>query len=200
MSAPKRRGRELFAVIRPVLLLTEKLLRLTPRGVRLFFFAVTRHVPGIAGVGLRYSILRSLASAVGENVSVREGVHLLNVENLRVGDNVSFHPMVYLDAFGGIDIGNDVAVAHGVTIMSSSHIMDATDIPIADQGVSLAPTKVSSDVWIGAQAVLVGGVTIGTGAVIAANSVVTRDVPDFAVVAGCPARVLRHRTGRDRDK
>lgn len=145
---------------------------------------------------MRYVLLKTLARSVGDNVSIRDSVHLHNIGSLGLGTNVSIHPMCYIDATGGISIGDNVSIAHGTTIMSSSHLFDALDTPINDQGVNLAETVIESDCWIGAQSVIVAGVRVGHGSVVGANSVVTRDVPAWSVVAGSPARVIKYRTGR----
>ncbi|MGN7225875.1 DapH/DapD/GlmU-related protein [Dietzia maris] len=77
--------------------------------------------------------------------------------------------------------------------MSSTHNFEGVSEPIADQGIKLRPTVICNNVWIGAQSVIVAGVKIGSGSVIAANAVVTRDVDPYMVVAGSPARVIRRR-------
>lgn len=144
-------------------------------------------------MGLRYAALRALASEVGPNVSVREGVYLLGATGLSIGENVSIHPMCYIDATGGLTIGDNVSIAHGTTIMSTTHEFDDVDILINEQGVTALPTTIGENVWIGAQVVVVAGVSIGSGCVVAANSVVTHDLPPGSVAAGSPARVIRQR-------
>ncbi|MBJ7326566.1 MAG: hypothetical protein JHC52_04385 [Chthoniobacterales bacterium] len=79
------------------------------------------------------------------------------------------------------------------TILSSNHAIPAMGTLIRDVPDELLPTKIGRDVWIGANAVILGGVTIGDGAVVAAGAVVTKDVEAGAVVAGVPARLLRKR-------
>jgi len=127
------------------------------------------------------------------NVSILDGVYLLHTDRLRIGRNVSIHPMCYIDAWAGITIGDDVSIAHGVTIMSTNHRFGRLDLPIKEQGVDGAPVEIGDNCWIGAQAVILAGVRIGTGSVVAANAVVNKDVPEGAVVAGSPARIIRRR-------
>ncbi|WP_164860562.1 acyltransferase [Rhodococcus sp. X156] len=108
---------------------------------------------------------------------------------------MSIHPLCYIDAAGGISLGDNISVAHGTTVMSTSHVFDELNTPINDQGVSTASTYIGDDCWIGAQCVIVAGVKIGPGSVVGANSVVTRDVPSGSVVAGSPASIVRKRGG-----
>jgi acetyltransferase-like isoleucine patch superfamily enzyme len=93
-----------------------------------------------------------------------------------------------IQCFSSITIGRDVAIAEQVIIRDSdSHQLKSP----AGESVSTAPICIADHVWIGMRAVILKGVTIGDGAVIAAGAVVTRDVPDRALVAGVPAKVIR---------
>ncbi len=95
---------------------------------------------------------------------------------------------------GGLHIGAGCAIAAGVIIYSQSNQYAASPgAPVLSQPVVYAPVHVGDDVWIGAGAVLLPGVTVGDHAVVAAGAVVTRDVAPWAVVGGVPARVLSSR-------
>jgi acetyltransferase-like isoleucine patch superfamily enzyme len=94
---------------------------------------------------------------------------------------------------GGVEIGESTLVSMQCTILSSNHAIPPVGTLIRDTPDELLPTKIGRDVWIGANAVILGGVTIGDGAVIAAGAVVNRDVGEGAVVAGVPARLFRKR-------
>lgn len=80
-----------------------------------------------------------------------------------------------------------------VTILTHTHRIDRTDIPMGQQGSMVSEVVIGDDVWIGMRAIILPGVRIGSGAVIGAGAVVTKDVPDYAVVGGVPARVIRYR-------
>lgn len=93
-------------------------------------------------------------------------------------------------------IGRDVMMGPDVVIFTTDHIFSDTSRPMMDQGMAAAkPVTIGDDVWIGQRALILPGVSIGTGAIVAAGAVVTRDVPPFAVVAGNPARIIKDRRG-----
>ncbi len=90
-----------------------------------------------------------------------------------------------------ITIGNEVNLAQGVVVSALNHNYADTTRSIHTQGVNTAPVIISDDVWIGANATITPGVTIGKHSVVAAGSVVTHDVPPFTIVAGVPARIIK---------
>lgn len=151
-----------------------------------------RHVPTLVGLGLRYVLLRRLAEQCGDCVAVFEGAYIRAPHRLTLGSNVSIHPMCYLDATGGLFIGSDVSIAHGATVMTSTHVYASLDQRTRDRA-ELRATRIGDDVWIGAGARILGGVTIGDHVVVGAQSVVTESIPPGAVVAGVPARVIGQR-------
>jgi galactoside O-acetyltransferase len=115
--------------------------------------------------------------------------------SIEVGDRVSFNTNVHVNASVGkrIQLGNDVLVGPNVVLRSADHRFERTDVPIRNQGHNLGEIIIEDDVWLGANVVVVGGVRIGRGAVIAAGAVVTRDVEPMAIMGGVPARLLRMR-------
>lgn len=104
-----------------------------------------------------------------------------------------------------ITIGNFCSIARGAQIQEYNHLTSGLSTAFlsrrldprrglsTDEIESKGPISIGHDVWIGANSIVVSGITVGTGAVIAAGAVVTRDVPPYAIVAGNPARVIRHR-------
>ena len=109
-----------------------------------------------------------------------------------IGDNTYIGPGTTIYGHGNILIGANVLISPGVCILSSNHDIKK-GISMRNQPDLLKPTIIGDDVWIGANAVVLGGVTIEKGAVIGAGSVVTRDVAANAIVAGNPARFIRYR-------
>ena len=92
---------------------------------------------------------------------------------------------------GPVTIGNHVNLAQGITVTALNHNFSETDKCIDEQGVSTLPIVISDDVWIGANAVILPGVTIGSRSVVAAGAVVTKDVPNGCIVAGIPAKIIK---------
>lgn len=98
---------------------------------------------------------------------------------------------------GPLRIGDNVMMGPEVTILTHTHRIDRTDIPMGKQGSMVSEVIIGDDVWIGMRAIILPGVRIGSGVVIGAGAVVTKDVPDYAVVGGVPARVIRYRKSKE---
>lgn len=107
-----------------------------------------------------------------------------------MGDRVSIGPFVQMWAHGGVRIGSDVMIAAHAVITTSTH--DLTVSPMNSVRKS-AEIVIEDDVWIGSGAMIMPGVTLGSGSVVGAGAVVTRSVPPMAIVVGVPARILRFR-------
>lgn len=92
---------------------------------------------------------------------------------------------------GPVTIGHHVNLAQGITVTALNHKFENPDIRIDEQGVSTKPVVIGNDIWVGANAVILPGVTIGDHSVIAAGAIVTKDVPPHSLVAGVPAKVIK---------
>ena len=125
------------------------------------------------------------------NHSVVESFACINnaVGDVIIGDytRVGLHNTI----IGPVSIGNHVNLAQGITVTALNHNFEDTGKRIDQQRVSTIPVVIGDDVWIGANAVILPGVTIGSHVVVAAGAVVTKDVPANCVVGGVPAKVLR---------
>lgn len=125
------------------------------------------------------------------NCSVVEDFSCINnaVGDLHIGHHtrIGLHNTI----IGPVSIGNHVNLAQGVVVSGLNHNFQDTTKRIDEQGVSTSPITIHDDVWVGANSVITAGVTIGRHSVVAAGSVVTKDVPEYTVVAGTPARVIR---------
>ncbi len=137
---------------------------------------------------------------LGDNVSIGKyamieatGILTRLGKGFRIGDNSNLGDYNYVGAAGGVTIGENVLIGQRVSFHSENHIFAEPGKPIKSQGVSQKGIVVQDDVWLGAGVVLLDGVTVGQGAVVAAGSVVTGDIPPYAVVGGVPAKVIRWR-------
>lgn len=191
------RGREKFSKFKSVLNLFAYFYSVFPFKMRVRLFERHRNTRGKLGLGIRYALLKSLARECGDNVAVYTGCYILNPQNLSVGSNVSFQPMCYLECGkskdAGVVIGNDVSIAHGATVMATSHLHGDKSIPIKDQGVEEKGVIISDNVWIGAKATVLCGVKILEGTIIGANAVVTKNTEKDSVYAGVPAKKIKDR-------
>ncbi len=95
---------------------------------------------------------------------------------------------------GKVIIGNDVMMGPNVSMYPTNHAFDRTDVPMAEQGFTPEkPITIGNDVWICANSIILSGVTVGNGVIIGAGAVVTKDVPDYAIVGGNPAKIIKYR-------
>ncbi|MGP9043568.1 acyltransferase [Cytobacillus kochii] len=189
-----KRGRDKFKKFKPILKWFVIVISFFPYRLRVKLFNFSRFIQGTKGLAIRYILLKTLAKECGDNVSIHPNVYLFQVQNLSLGHNVSIHPMCYVDATGGVSIGNDVSIAHGASIMSTTHLYGDRFIPIKDQQIAYYFTRIEDNVWIGAKATILAGMNIASGSVIAANAVVTKDVSKDIIVGGIPAIKIKKRT------
>ena len=123
--------------------------------------------------------------------SVVESYSCINnaVGDVIIGDytRVGLHNTI----IGPVKIGSHVNLAQGITVTALNHNFLESDKRIDEQGVSTTPVAIDDDVWIGANAVILPGVSIGTHSVVAAGAVVTKDVPPHSLVAGVPAKIIK---------
>jgi acetyltransferase-like isoleucine patch superfamily enzyme len=193
MTKKHVRGRDKFRRLKPVFRALEAAFRILPKKMRIKLLTSCKNGEGLFWVGVRYALLRSVAKSCGDAVAMYSNVYLLNPQNLSLGTNVTLQPMTYIEASGDVIIGDDCSLAHGVSIMSESHVTTDRETPFKCQGMTYKPVVIGEDTWIGAKATILAGVTIGKKAIIGANSVVTKDVPDYGVAVGAPARVIKYR-------
>lgn len=110
-----------------------------------------------------------------------------------IGYNCFINRGVYITARADISIGENVLIGPGVIINSGMHHYENPDILIRNQGHKIRPINIGNDVWIGANSVIMPGVTIGDGCVIGAGTIVTKSLPAFSVATGVPAKIIKYR-------
>lgn len=162
------------------------------------FFSITnfKWTIGVYAYHLMHNVRGRRIAKIGKSnihptAIIREG------EYVTIGDNCLINHNCLIQAgkspAGYIKIGNYVHTGVNVMMMAFNHGFYTRDIPTKEQDYFEAPIIINDDVWIGAGSIILSGVTIGKGAIIAAGAVVNKDVPDYAIVGGVPAKVLKYR-------
>lgn len=136
---------------------------------------------------LRRRILLLLGAKIGERSRIKRLVTIDSPENIVIGDNVSINQGSYLSCYGGLRIGNDVSIAHDVSIMTTTHPYRNSK-QIKMNTLESSEVRIGSNVWIGMKAMILYGVTIGDDVVIAAGTLVNKNVETNSVVGGVPAK------------
>ena len=127
---------------------------------------------------------------MGRNVNVEKGAHF--TPELSIGNNSGIG--IKCELYGKITIGNDVLMGPEVIIYTQNHCTRDKNKSIISQGYDdMKPVSIGNDVWIGRRVMIMPGCKIGNGCVIAAGAVVTKNMPDYTIVGGVPARVLKKR-------
>ncbi len=154
---------------------------------------IFRSLPGMLGMISRFLVYKLLLKKLDGFCLIYSGVYLTHTYGISLGRHVAINSGAVLDGRGGITIGDYSMIGVHVCIVSSSHGYKNTARPMALQHQRLKPVVIGKDVWIGANATILGGIKIGDGAVIGANSVVTKDVTPYTIVGGVPAKLIRQR-------
>lgn len=167
-------------------MLVEEFRSCRPR--RSFALFLTRLAPPLVGNRARAAALRLGGVAVGAGTTFGGRVEVVGTAELRIGSTCWINGGCYFDVSAPIVVGDRVALAQEVMILTNTHEMGTHDARAAE--LRRAPVVIGDGVWIGARAIVLPGVTVGAGAVVGAGAIVTRDVEPDTVVAGVPARPI----------
>ncbi|MBM4266118.1 MAG: acyltransferase [Deltaproteobacteria bacterium] len=154
--------------------------------------ALVRGFPGMTGVGLRWLLYKMLFKRLDGFAFIYAGARLDHVRGIEAGASCSVNAGAFVSGRGGLTLGSGVLIGPNAVIVSTDHVFDGAR-PIAEQGQLLRPTTIGDDVWIGANAVILAGVKIATGTVVAAGAVVGKDTEPYTIVGGVPAREIGRR-------
>jgi acetyltransferase-like isoleucine patch superfamily enzyme len=142
-------------------------------------------------------IYRINKQSVGRLRFIEEGLGSVHISgdphNFQIDETSYLKPGTYVQCSGGVKIGKYCHLARGVTILSTAHEYDNRPKIPYDEIVTKKPVTIMDFVMVGCNSTILGGVTIGEGAIIGAGSVVSRDVPDYAIAAGNPCKIIKHR-------
>ncbi|MBD8004255.1 acyltransferase [Bacillus norwichensis] len=184
-------GRKKIEKYRWLLSIILKLNKITPKIVLSFLWALTNSSEKNIPLLIRYCYLKKRAKSCGDNIYVGKYVTIKNLKKLNLGSNISIHAYGYIDAYGGITIGDDVSIANHTTIVSFEHTWEQKEIPIKYNETRPSEVVIQNDVWIGSGCRILSGVTIHARSIIAAGCVVNKSVPSNVIMGGIPCRVIK---------
>jgi maltose O-acetyltransferase len=168
------------------------------RAVGLFgYYIFARHLPGSSmpySLGAKYIrrfFCKMIFKRMGRNVNIENGAFFSSGREIEIGDNSGLGQDCRVT--GPLIIGNDVMMGPDVMIFTQNHGFDRLDIPMSKQTGEKRAVVIKDDVWIAARVIILPGITVNRGAILAAGAVVTKDVPEYAIVGGNPAKVLKFR-------
>lgn len=162
-----------------------------------FLETIFSMIPGTVGVFTRRGLYPIFLKKCGKRLRLGLRVKMQRPGNIVIGNNVEINYGVWVAASnkenGDISIGNNVLIGPYTILHSGNHNYKDPDKIIKNQGYTFGKITIEDDVWIAARCTILSGVTIGKGSVIAAGSVITKDIPPYSVVAGVPGKVISKR-------
>ena len=163
----------------------------------ILYYFIARHMPAsdapysLGAKRIRGFLCKRIFKGAGENINIEHGVFFASGRDIQIGNNSGIG--LNCRVMGPLSIGDDVMMGPDVMIFTQNHKNDRLDIPMRLQTDPKNPVTIGDDVWIAARAIILPGVAVHKGAIVGAGAIVTKDVPEYAVVGGNPARILRYR-------
>lgn len=169
---------------------------------RVLYYLLAIHLPasyfsfGLGGLSkkIRAFFCKQFFLSVGQNVNIEHGAYFGSGRLIEIGDNSGIGVDCHVPS--DIKIGKDVMMGPETLIIgrNQNHRFDDLSIPMRLQGYKdTPPVVIEDDVWLGARVIVLPGIRIGTGAIIGAGAIVTKDIPPFAICVGNPARIIKFR-------
>lgn len=149
--------------------------------------------PGSIGMVMRNFMYRIFFKSKKGFLYVQPRVTIVESNKFSVGKNCGINTGTYINAKGSIVFGDNVLIGSNVTISSGKHPIDGREPAVYQRPTIPLPIVIEDDVWIGANAVVMPGITLKKGTVVGAGAVVTKDTMEYSVVVGAPARHIRYR-------
>lgn len=153
--------------------------------------SILMHLPGNYGFYLRNNIISKYFKSAGSNINIHQGVRFRGVHKVEIGDNCELGVDNFIQATGGLKLGDNVLLGPGVKIWTINHKFNDINLPVNQQGYEYLPVEIGNNVWIGANTFIMPGAKIPEGCIVSAGSVVgVKSFPSFSILAGNPARVI----------
>jgi len=170
--------------------------------LKIEIYEVVQHfislLPGVFGSWIRQKFYKFYLKDCGKSFTTGVFIRIQVPSAVKIGDNVGLNDRVWIaankDINGSITIGNNVIIGPNTILHSGNHRFDSLEIPIKKQGYEFSKIVIEDDVWIAANVTILSGVHIGKGAIIAASSVVTKNVLPYSIMGGIPAKMISMRT------
>lgn len=180
----------MFQILKPVITAMSLLFSYLPRVLFTITWPILELMPWKLGILMRYIWAKRLAKSCGENVLFETGVRITHWDQIEFGDNSAIFETCYLDGKGGIKIGDNVSIAHQVSLISFDFDIDELDknTPLKYAVQRKKPIVIGDDVLIFSGSRILAGVTIAPRTIVAANSVVKAGDYESGVYAGAPAK------------
>ncbi len=161
----------------------------------LFSFSMLKGLSSSLAYYIHEHVLWRRQLKKGKACRIHSRASLRNVNNIYLGDNVriTMDCCIWAGQTSKIEIGNNVIIGPGVKVIASNHGTSKVDVPMVFQERVENDIIIGNDVWIGANAIILNGISVGDGAIVAAGSVVTKNVLPYTLVGGCPAKLIRNR-------
>lgn len=163
----------------------------------LFYYLIFKHLPSTNNryirfpKKLRYLAGKNVFDYCGKNVNIEKGVDFGTGKGIKIDDNSGLGVDAHVR--GPLEIGSDVMMGPEVIILTTNHEFSDVNTLLRKQGYNVKKVTIGNNVWIGARVIILPGISIGDGAIIAAGSVVTKNVLSNTIVGGNPAKVIRNR-------
>lgn len=167
---------------------------------KIIYEIIAKHLPpsnmkiNLGSKSLRYYCAKRMIRSIGKNVNIEKGATFSR--KISIDDNSGVGRNSFIQ--GEVHIGKNVMMGPDCHIWTYNHETINVDIPMCNQGIKEeCPVYIGDDVWIGDRVTILPGVRIGNGTVIGAGAVVARDIPDYAIAVGVPAKVVKFRKDKE---
>lgn len=183
-------GRLIFQRLGGVFSIIRKVTAFVPARLFILAWPLVKSAPGLGGEAIRYIWAIRLFKAAGTNIRIGPGCTIHHWDRIECGSNVSIHERTYIDANGGLRIGNDVSIAHASSLLAFDHSWEDRDTPIKYNPLIPDEIVIHDDVWLGCGVRILSGVHLSSRTIVAAGAVMTTGKYEPGIYGGIPGRLI----------